>query len=178
MRLLALLQMTYVGAPMIYYGDEAGMWGADDPSNRKPMLWKDLEPYADPDENHVMDDQLAFYRSAIKLRREHPALSTGSFQSLLTDDAKNVWAFERVGDHEQIVVVLNAAEADAKVVLGIGFESHFQCRCRRGRDVYVHQHQAWQDHHRQGDGSIRGFTVVRLLVHGWSGLAESVTAVG
>ncbi len=44
-RLLALLQMTYVGAPMIYYGDEVGMWGSDDPNNRKPMLWKDLEPY-------------------------------------------------------------------------------------------------------------------------------------
>ena len=44
-RLIAFLQMTYVGAPMVYYGDEVGMWGSDDPNNRKPMLWKDLEPY-------------------------------------------------------------------------------------------------------------------------------------
>ena len=34
-RLLALLQMTYVGAPMIYYGDEVGMWGSNDPNNRR-----------------------------------------------------------------------------------------------------------------------------------------------
>jgi cyclomaltodextrinase / maltogenic alpha-amylase / neopullulanase len=41
-RLVALFQMTYLGAPMIYYGTEAGMWGADDPDDRKPMLWPDL----------------------------------------------------------------------------------------------------------------------------------------
>ena len=35
-------QMTFVGAPMIYYGDEAGMWSPDDPSDRQPMIWKDL----------------------------------------------------------------------------------------------------------------------------------------
>jgi len=35
--------MTYVGAPMIYYGDEAGMWGATDPDDRKPMLWPDMK---------------------------------------------------------------------------------------------------------------------------------------
>ena len=35
--------MTYVGAPMIYYGDEAGMWGAGDPDDRMPMIWKDLQ---------------------------------------------------------------------------------------------------------------------------------------
>ena len=34
--------MTYRGAPMIYYGDEVGMWGADDPHDRKPMIWDNL----------------------------------------------------------------------------------------------------------------------------------------
>ena len=50
-RLVALLQMTYVGPPMIYYGTEAGMWGADDPCDRMPMVWPELtyEPQqADP----------------------------------------------------------------------------------------------------------------------------------
>src|SRR5438067_10515192 len=47
-RLVAFFQMTYVGAPMIYYGDEAGMWGATDPDDRMPMVWDDLkfEPQA------------------------------------------------------------------------------------------------------------------------------------
>ena len=42
-RMVVLLQMTYVGAPMVYYGDEAGMWGGDDPCDRWPMLWDDLQ---------------------------------------------------------------------------------------------------------------------------------------
>jgi cyclomaltodextrinase len=45
-QLMALFQFTYVGAPMVYYGDEVGMWGANDPDCRKPMVWEELE-YAD-----------------------------------------------------------------------------------------------------------------------------------
>ncbi len=108
-RLVALLQMTYVGAPMIFYGDEAGMWGADDPSNRKPMLWKDLEPYEKPDENLVMPDQLAFYKQAIALRNSHPALRSGTFETLLTDDAADVWVFLRSDQQEHVLVALNAS---------------------------------------------------------------------
>ena len=50
-RLVVLMQMAYVGPPMLYYGTEAGMWGADDPDDRKPMLWADLsydDECADP----------------------------------------------------------------------------------------------------------------------------------
>ncbi len=39
---MVIFQMTYLGAPVIYYGDEAGMWGANDPDSRKPMVWDDL----------------------------------------------------------------------------------------------------------------------------------------
>src|SRR3990170_80454 len=42
-KLIAVFQMTYRGAPMIYYGDEVGMWGADDPHDRKPMIWDELK---------------------------------------------------------------------------------------------------------------------------------------
>ncbi len=41
--IFAIFQMTYLGAPMIYYGDEVGMWGATDPCCRKPMIWDDLK---------------------------------------------------------------------------------------------------------------------------------------
>lgn len=116
-RLLALLQMTYVGAPMIYYGDEVGMWGADDPTCRKPMLWEDLQPYDEPEENFVMTDHLEFYRRAIALRNAHPALRTGEFQTLLTDDAADVWAFRRFDADEQLLVVLNASAEPREVRL-------------------------------------------------------------
>ena len=115
-RLIALLQMTSPGAPMVYYGDEVGMWGSDDPNNRKPMLWKDLEPYDEPG-MATMDDHLAFYREIIALRNAHPALRTGSIRTILTDDDQNVMAFIRENDAEEIVVVLNASDRDATVTL-------------------------------------------------------------
>ncbi len=114
-RLMAFLQMTYVGAPMIYYGDEAGMWGADDPTDRKPMLWSDLEPYDKPDENHVAKDHLAFYTRAIGLRNAHSALRTGSFQTLLADDEADVWAFLRADEREKLIVVINASNSARRV---------------------------------------------------------------
>lgn len=109
-RLVVLVQMTYVGAPMVYYGDEVGMWGADDPTNRKPMLWEDLEPYEKPEENVVMKDHLDFYRETIALRNAHPALRVGAFRTLLVDDEADVWAFQRRTADERLVVVLNAAD--------------------------------------------------------------------
>ena len=118
-RLVALLQMTYVGAPMVYYGDEAGMWGGDDPCCRKPMLWKELEPYDKPDENFVMQGHLDFYREIIKLRREHPALRTGSFETLLADDAADVWVFLRRDDNEQLIVALHASPESATVTVSL-----------------------------------------------------------
>ncbi|MCK4341851.1 MAG: alpha amylase N-terminal ig-like domain-containing protein [Phycisphaerae bacterium] len=116
-RLTALLQMTYIGAPMVYYGDEVGMWGADDPTCRKPMLWADLEPYEKPEENFVMKDQLAYYKQIIALRKAHPALRTGSFLTLLTDDEKDVWAFLRKDDNEQLIVALNASNKEVEVIV-------------------------------------------------------------
>ncbi len=119
-RLIALAQMTYIGAPMVYYGDEVGMWGADDPTNRKPMLWKDLEPYENPGENRVLDEQLDFYRRAITLRVGEEALRRGDFRTLLADDREDVWAFERsIPGGDTIVVVLNAGDKPQSVDLRI-----------------------------------------------------------
>lgn len=116
-RLLVLLQATYVGAPMIYYGDEVGMWGAGDPGNRKPMLWKDLEPYDEPEENFVDEEMLEFYRGAMALRRNHPALRRGSFRTVLVDDDRDVWVFMREDDREQVLVGLNASDRAGTVEL-------------------------------------------------------------
>ncbi len=105
-KLLALLQATYVGAPMVYYGDEAGMWGSDDPNNRKPMLWKDMEPYEAPETNYVDEEHLAYYKRVFNLRKNHEALRRGSFKTYLADDEKDVWVFIRESDKETILVAL------------------------------------------------------------------------
>ncbi|MSQ89975.1 MAG: DUF3459 domain-containing protein [Phycisphaerales bacterium] len=116
-RLIALIQMVYVGAPLVYYGDEVGMWGADDPTNRKPMLWKDLEPFEKPEENRVDSDHLACYKRMIALRNAHPALRGGSFESVLCDDAQDVWVFLRKCEGETLLVAINASEHEARLDL-------------------------------------------------------------
>lgn len=100
-------QMTFIGAPMIYYGSEAGMWSPDDPSNRMPMVWKDLEPYDDP---NIRFNESIFnhYQRVVALRHSLPVLNTGYLRPLLADDERNVVTFVRESlQGEQVVVVLN-----------------------------------------------------------------------
>jgi|CXWL01.1.fsa_nt_gi glycosidase len=110
LKLSVTLQMTFLGAPMIYYGDEVGMYGADDPSCRKPMLWADLMPYDDPDER-IIPDVLEHYRRMIALRNTYPALQLGTFEPLLANDSAGVFAYTRRLDGQEIVVVLNGSDA-------------------------------------------------------------------
>jgi glycosidase len=116
----AVLQMTYVGTPFVYYGGEAGMWGANDPDCRKPMVWDDLNYDAEfigPDGRRVgphavkFDRDLhAFFRAAISLRRNTPVLNSGDFRWLSTDDAANTLAFERFDGKARAIVVFNRSE--------------------------------------------------------------------
>ncbi len=126
-RLVALMQMTYVGAPMVYYGTEAGMWGADDPDDRKPMVWADLrydDECADPlgreracDEVAFDADLFRFYQDAIALRNDSPALRQGDFRVLLADDERDIFAFARAVGGEAAIVVLNRSDRPQEVRL-------------------------------------------------------------
>jgi len=113
LRLMVTFQMTFPGAPMIYYGDEAGMYGASDPSNRKPMLWEDLAPYDDPDER-IEPELLEHTRRMIAIRNTFPALRRGSFETLVANDRSRIYAFVRsLGDpvgSGPVVVVLNNSD--------------------------------------------------------------------
>jgi glycosidase len=99
-RLVALLQYTSFGAPMLYYGDEAGIIAPDkngfaDPYNRAPYPWGS-------------EDQqlLEYYRKLGAIRHALPALRTGSLVTLSTKG--NVYAFERVAPPDKpVIVVLN-----------------------------------------------------------------------
>jgi glycosidase len=117
-RLTALFQMTFVGAPMIYYGTEAGMDGADDPDDRMPMVWKDLDYEAKTKAPRgkrpggatpVQFDTKLFeeYRQLIHLRRSHPALRRGGFQILATQDDHQMIAYLRSTPQERLIVALN-----------------------------------------------------------------------
>ncbi|HHP7238328.1 alpha-amylase family glycosyl hydrolase [Longibacter sp.] len=116
-RLVTLFQMTYVGAPMVYYGTEVGMWGADDPDDRKPMVWGDMDYEVEDDHPfgqerpadpvRVNRDLLTFYRDAIRFRRDTPALRSSRFETLQADDERSTFAYVRGDADAPVVVVLN-----------------------------------------------------------------------
>lgn len=116
-KLLTLFQLTYPGAPMIYYGDESGMWGAG-PDGVKPMLWPEIvyedetyvsrQPHQDERARNRFNKNLfRFYQGIIKLRRKYKALRFGEVRTFLIDDAQHLYAFSRQYKDEEVLVVLN-----------------------------------------------------------------------
>jgi glycosidase len=118
MRQAVTFQMCFLGAPMIYYGDEAGMWSPDDPSNRMPMWWKDHEPFDNP-QFKFNEEQFAHYQRAIAIRNKFPALRSGFFRPILIDDARGVYAFVRELSNEQVYVLLNRSNRPTVVEVPI-----------------------------------------------------------
>jgi glycosidase len=122
-KLMATFQMAFLGAPMIWYGDEAGMYGAGDPIDRKPMLWRDLEPYDNP-QDAVMPELLEHYRRVIAIRNTYPALRTGQFHTWLTDDPDDVYAFTRTRGDEVVGVIVNNSGKDQMLDLSAPFPNN------------------------------------------------------
>ncbi len=103
-RAAATLQFTLPGAPVIYYGEEVGMRGEDDPANRAPMPW-------DPSRWDAVT--LAHYRALTALRARSRALRRGRFLDLAPRAGEGVLAFVRhTDDPEETVLVV--AHSDPK----------------------------------------------------------------
>ncbi len=120
MYLLLMHQFTFVGAPHIWNGDEMGMWGADDPDNRKPLIWQDIDfenetkLYAeqnDYNDKPVFNENLFnFYASLCKLRKAEKALQMGTCEFDKSLIESNIFSYKREHDDESIVVLLNASK--------------------------------------------------------------------
>jgi glycosidase/fibronectin type 3 domain-containing protein len=104
MRLAALVQFGVPGAPTVYYGDEVGMTGADDPDDRRTYPWADTG--GSPDTS-----LLDFYRGLGALKHSVPALDEGDFRVLLADDAAGTLAFGRRTTDNAAVVAINRSDA-------------------------------------------------------------------
>ena len=133
--LIAGIQMTMPGAPMIYYGDEAGMWGGDDPDCRKPMVWKEYnyEPeISDPlgrsrSIDSVMFNQKLFdwYKKLISIRNENKSLSLGALEFFLIDNDKKIIGYSRSFNSETIIVLINNKNGNDSINLNLDrFQFH------------------------------------------------------
>ena len=100
--LAEIFQFTYVGTPGIYYGDEYGMQGGNDPDDRRTFDWSQAT---------TANAAVALTRKLISIRNQYTALRTGSFMTLVTDDTADIYAFGRVDARHRIAVALNADSA-------------------------------------------------------------------
>jgi len=112
--LATIFQMTYPGAPSIYYGDEVGMSGGNDPQNRAPMVW---------DESRQDRGLLSTVRRAIALRRAHPALRGLETKTLAAPEGGRAVAFLRRGGGETAVTAFNASDREQTLTVSLKGES-------------------------------------------------------
>ena len=117
LKLISIFQMTYIGAPMLFYGDEVGMWGATDPYCRKPMLWKEFLYDDEKNPSHINQNEVysqkvdsdlfEWYKKLIRIRLENKTLVYGKFREIFADNERDVIAYERVIEDQSIIVVIN-----------------------------------------------------------------------
>ncbi len=96
LKIATAFQMTFVGAPAIYYGDEQGMTGDNDPDCRRCMVWDsgNLEVYN-------------FYKKLIALRKKYDCIRRGDYHTNIADDEKKVFGFIRTLENERVYVIIH-----------------------------------------------------------------------
>ena len=125
MREAVVMQMTWVGAPTVYYGDEAGVCGFTDPDNRRTYPW-----------GHEDQELIAFHKEAIRIHKEHPALKTGSLKILGGEE--NILSYARFKGHDRIIVVINNHSERAEVKVPV-WEAEIPIKCRMKRLLYSYK---------------------------------------
>ncbi|MCD8329954.1 MAG: glycoside hydrolase family 13 protein [Lachnospiraceae bacterium] len=118
LRQAVVMQMTWPGAPTLYYGDETGVCGWTDPDSRRTYPWGQ--------ENW---DLIEFYKYAIGMHHRHPALRTGSVVPLLSEPGLLAYGRFQEGDRLVILVNTDQRERTATVdtaVMGCSSGSHYR----------------------------------------------------
>ncbi|MFZ0455871.1 MAG: glycoside hydrolase family 13 protein [Ignavibacteriaceae bacterium] len=123
--LIAGIQMTLPGAPMVYYGDEAGMWGGDDPDCRKPMIWPELKYESEktdplsrtrPNDSVKFDTKLFnWYKDLISLRNENKTLSLGNLKFFLINNDKKIVGYSRSLNLKTFFIIVNNKNKEDKI---------------------------------------------------------------
>jgi glycosidase len=107
----AAFQMTFPGCPAIYYGDEVGMAGENDPGCRGGMVW-------DTEKQHGL--LLDWHKKLTAIRRQSPALKKGSYRTFVCDSGKRLFGFVRRLHRESVYVFFNRGSIPQTVSLPRG----------------------------------------------------------
>ncbi|MFW6410359.1 MAG: alpha amylase N-terminal ig-like domain-containing protein, partial [Halanaerobiales bacterium] len=110
LKLAALIQFAYPGAPMIYYGDEIGLDGGNDPDNRRTMIWEERPNGEKPDM-----DLYQYYAKLADIRKDEEVLTHGDISYYVPDDNRNVVIMIREKENEQIITFINAWDSGQEV---------------------------------------------------------------
>ncbi len=115
-KMITLFQFMYIGSPMVYYGTESGMWGADDPHNRKPMVWSDMRYMEEinhplsqdrPRDNNNFDwNMFVWYKNMGLIHRDNDVFHTGKYQTIEAYGERDVFAFARYKENGDVGLVL------------------------------------------------------------------------
>ncbi len=134
MKLMIGYQMCMPGAPMFLYGDEAGMWGGNDPDCRKPMVWPNRSYMNEKYEANGLvtkNEEVKFdvsifesYKAWIALRNQNTGLSLGTYKLLASIDSAGILIFERRWKGEVYTIVSNRSEKDFNYVWRVGGEKN------------------------------------------------------
>lgn len=113
MEFAASIVFTLPGTPLIYFGDEIGMRGRDHRQARAPMEW---------DESRWNQRILRTYKRLIALRKQYPALATGSLKWLWAENCSQTFAYVRQDAQNQLLILANGDDVDHRIdVLGISW---------------------------------------------------------
>ncbi|GAA0085706.1 alpha-glycosidase [Clostridium sp. CTA-7] len=109
MKLAIAFQFCYIGVPYIYYGDEIGLDGGEEPLSRKCMIW---------DKEKQKRELFDLYKRLIKIRKENSELIYGEYNEIYCNN--NVIVFERVNnDNNKVIVAINNNEIEVEVELNL-----------------------------------------------------------
>ncbi|WP_020619587.1 alpha-glycosidase [Paenibacillus daejeonensis] len=143
LKLAVLFQFTYIGAPCIYYGDEIGMSGENDPDNRRCMIW---------DTEMQNQELFGFYQEMIAMRKAYPALRSGQIRFLYAPPGGYELAYERSLGEERLLIAMNVAPQPGVLRLELQRTAHPDGRGAKseGSEAYAEiavsaEPEVWED---------------------------------
>lgn len=101
-------QLSYAGAPMLYYGNETCLEGAYAEDGRRTMPWDNLD-----------EEMIEFFKKAIQFRNQSKALRSGDVETVYMEDDRRIYVFSRRFEDELVYAVFNASDKDQIVEIPV-----------------------------------------------------------